>query len=145
MYTLLSALATAAPDAASPMQVQSVWDFLIKGGWMMVPIGLCSLIALAVISERLISLSRSRVIPPKFLGGLKKVLKDHPDDRARALSYCRKNGSPVANVFAAGIKRLGAAREVLEKYIEEAGHREMISPLSCKRLSIKIPIKKLIF
>jgi biopolymer transport protein ExbB/TolQ len=35
--------------------VQSVWDFLVKGGPMMFPIALCSLVALAVIVERLFS------------------------------------------------------------------------------------------
>ena len=41
-------------ETASATEVQSVWDFVLKGGVMMIPIGLCSLIALTVFTERLI-------------------------------------------------------------------------------------------
>ena len=40
------------------VRIQSVWDFVLKGGWMMIPIGLCSLVMLTVVAERLISLRR---------------------------------------------------------------------------------------
>ena len=46
--------AAQAAEAAAAADVQSVWDFVLKGGLMMIPIGLCSLIALTVFGERLI-------------------------------------------------------------------------------------------
>jgi biopolymer transport protein ExbB len=118
--------AAGSADLASSMQVTSVWDFVVKGGVMMVPICLCSLIAVAVVSERLVTLGRQNVIPSGFLPGLKKLLSAHPHDKDRALAYCKRDGSPVANVFAAGIKRLGSPLEVIEKQIQEAGEREVI-------------------
>jgi biopolymer transport protein ExbB len=123
---ILANAGQAGVETAAAMQVQSIWDFLVKGGWMMVPIGVCSLLALAVVAERIVSLRRGRVIPPSFLGGLKKVFGDHPDDKARALAYCAKSDSSVAAVFAAGIKRLGAPLEIVEKHIQEAGEREVL-------------------
>lgn len=108
------------------VEVHSIWDFILKGGWMMVPIGLCSLIGLAVVAERALSLRRKRIIPPSFLSGLKKGMRDHPGDIDKALRYCQKNRSPVSNVFAAGIKRLGAPTEVVKSHIEEAGQREVL-------------------
>jgi len=117
MNSLTGILATvvgAAPEAASAVEVQSVWDFILKGGFMMIPIGICSLIGLAVISERLVSLRRQTIIPPDFLSGLKKVLKDNPNDRERAVKHCRDDGSPVANVFIAGLKHLGGVVETME-------------------------------
>ena len=114
-------------DAAAAMQVQSVWDFIVKGGPMMIPIGLISLFALAVVIERALSLRRRKVIPPDFISGLEPILKNRRDgDPSQALRYCRDNGSPLANIFAAGIKRLGEPAERLEKQIEEAGRREML-------------------
>ena len=44
--------AQGAAEAASSIEVQSVWDFVVKGGLMMIPIALGSLIALTVIIER---------------------------------------------------------------------------------------------
>ena len=60
----------------SAVAVQSLWDFIEKGGVMMIPIGICSFVALAIFFERMMSLRRSKVIPTAFLPGLKKILKD---------------------------------------------------------------------
>lgn len=114
-----------AADAAASVKVESVWDFVVKGGPMMIPIGICSFIALAVFAERLVSLRRRNVIPPKFLPGLKKKLSNG-DGREAALKYCQSHPSPIANVFTAGIKRLDSPVEVMEKHIVEAGEREVI-------------------
>ncbi len=114
-------------DSTASVEVRSVWDFVVKGGPMMIPIGLCSLVALTVIIERLLSLRRRSIIPPGFLPGLTRLLGNGADDKDEALEYCRTNGSPVANVFAAGIKKLGEPVEVVEKHIQEAGQREVLS------------------
>ena len=116
----------AAQQAAEAVQVQSVWDFIVKGGPVMIPIILCSLVAMAVVAERLINLRRRIVIPPSFLPGLKQSLGDNGEGKRKALDYCKANNSPVARVFAAGIKRLGEPVELLERHITEAGEREAI-------------------
>lgn len=123
--TLGQATNPAAAADPSAVMVQSIWDFVVKGGPMMIPIGLCSFIAFAVIIERLLSLRRSQVIPPAFIKGLRKQLGNGADDLDEALDYCRRNGSAIARLCAAGIRRLGASVEVLEKYIQEAGEREV--------------------
>ncbi|MGD8454071.1 MAG: MotA/TolQ/ExbB proton channel family protein [Phycisphaerae bacterium] len=112
--------------AGSAVQVQSVWDFIIKGGPMMIPIGLASLLALAVVIERALSLRRVRIIPAGFLPGLESRLGERPGDAAEALRYCRDDGSPVANIFIAAIRRLGEPIERIEKHVAEAGRREVL-------------------
>lgn len=111
------------PDA---VKVQSVWDFVSKGGPMMIPILLCSLVALTVIIERTLSLRRRNIIPRRFMAGLKKALGDGGSDRTAALEYCRKSDSPIAHVLAAGIKKLGEPVELVEKHIQEAGERQVL-------------------
>ena len=117
--------AAGAAGAASGVKVESLWDFVVKGGPLMIPIGAASLISLTVIIERLISLRRSNVIPTDFVPGLKKVLDDDTD-HTEALAYCVKDGSPIAHILAAGVKKLGESAELLEKHIQEAGQREVI-------------------
>ena len=124
--TILMASMTAG-TVPSSVEVQNVMDFVQKGGVMMIPIGLCSLIALTVIIERLTTLRRKRVIPPAFMPGLKKVLNGKPGDTEAALGYCRRSSSAVANVLAAGIRKIDrCSPEVIEKSIEEAGEREVL-------------------
>jgi biopolymer transport protein ExbB len=113
-------------EPAAPAQVQSLWEFVVSGGPMMIPIGLCSLVALTVIIERVVSLRRRNIIPSSFLPGLTKRLTSGAADREEALEYCQEDGSPVANVFAAGIKKLGHSVELVEKHIQEAGQREVL-------------------
>lgn len=112
-----------AAQPVSATNIDSIWDFVIKGGWMMIPIGICSLIALSVILERMITLRRRNIIPASFLPGLTKLLDDCDDDRTEALEYCQQNDSPIARIFTAAIKKLGEPLEVVERYIQEAGER----------------------
>ncbi len=107
------------------MQASSIWELVVKGGPMMVPILLCSMIALTIVIERAVSLRRSRVIPPGFLDGLKRALEG---DRGReaGLEHCRADGSPVATVFEAAIRRLHEPLDLLERHIQEAGERVVI-------------------
>lgn len=119
--------AQAAPTAVhSAADVTSIWDFVVKGGPVMIPLGICSLVALAVVIERFVTLRRTKVIPPDFLTGLKARLgsSSAPDSQRLALEYCRTNASPVANVFAAGLRRMREPLDLLEKHIEEEGFRE---------------------
>ncbi|MCP3903013.1 MAG: MotA/TolQ/ExbB proton channel family protein [Planctomycetes bacterium] len=117
--------AAGAAEAAEAVRIDSVFDFVMKGGIMMIPIGLCSLVTLTVVIERLVSLRRRRIIPAGFLPGLQKRL-DGAGDLPGALAYCRKDGSSVARVFEAGIRRLGGPIDVVERNIQEAGQREVL-------------------
>lgn len=117
------------PAQATPvneaMQVQSVWDFVRKGGVMMIPLGVCSLVGLAVVAERLIVLRRSKVIPSGFLKKLGAVIDKSPDDTGKAIKLCQANGSALASICAAGLSRRGLPLELVEKRITEAGEREL--------------------
>jgi biopolymer transport protein ExbB len=125
LFTSLLAQTTSPVETMS-VEVTSVWDFIVKGGPMMFPILLCSLIALTVVVERVVSLRPSRVNPPEFLPGLRTALSDKNGDRRAALAWCDKDGSPLAAVLAAGIRNLGQPVERIEKQVREAGEREII-------------------
>jgi len=118
-------LIAAAPSGATAAGAISIWEFVLKGGVMMIPIGICSLVALAVVAERLMVLSRPRVLPQ----GLTKKVSDALDEGGaagaeRALEICRKDDSPLARVLAAGVRRLGRPIELVEKGLADAGEWE---------------------
>ena len=103
----------------------SFLELLERGGWFMVPIGLCSLLAMAVIIERLIALRRGAVIPSKFLPGLKGVLRQGAADRAAGLDYCRSRDCPISRVAQAGLRKMRRSVEAVDKAIEDAGGNEI--------------------
>lgn len=117
-------LAQQTPDDA--VQINSVFDFVIKGGPLMVPIVVCSLIAFTIIIERLITLRRSQVIPANLVQRVRETLQESNGDPRAALDYCKANPSAAAAVLAAAIKRIGENEELLEKHIQEAGERESL-------------------
>ncbi len=118
--------ATLAQQPASGASIGSVWDFVVKGGLVMIPIGICSLLAVAIAVERLIVLRRSRVIPGSFIEGLRGVLGAGGDVQARAVEYCRANPSPIARICEAGMRQWSRPIERAEKQIAEAGQREVL-------------------
>ena len=124
----LGLLAQVVPPAAADVggRIPSVWDFIVQGGLRMAPLFVCSLVALALIIERSVSLRRRRVIPPEFMAGLKMMLPTAQSDPTRALDYCRASATPVANVFAAALRHLRDPIERLETHVEEAGQREAV-------------------
>ncbi len=108
--------------AAMSTQIESVWDFVLKGGPMMIPIAACSLVAVTIIVERLVTLRRRGIIPPEFLPRL-KTLMNGGHDRAPAIEHCDQDGSPLATILAAGIRRLSQSMESIERGVQEAGER----------------------
>ncbi len=111
---------------ANPARVQSVWDLAVKGGPMMIPIGICSLVAFAVLAERLITLRKRHIIPRGFLPGVEEALGEGARQRQAGIDYCKKNRSPIASIFLVAIKRLGQPIELMEKHVQEAGQREVM-------------------
>lgn len=116
----------AAPDATAPLPKLSPIDLFWKAGFFIWPLALCSVLSVAIIIERFIALSKSKVIPPNFLDGLKKVYRDPREDREQALRYCDEHDSPMARMIAAGLRRLPRGFAAAEKAIEDTGGNETL-------------------
>lgn len=102
----------------------SLFSLILKGGYIMIPLGLCSVLALAMTVERFISLKRDKILPPEFVAGIKDAFAG-PDDIDKAVAYCEERPSPISNVFRAGVSRILHGAESVEKAIEDAGAREV--------------------
>ena len=99
-----------------------MYDLVVKGGVLMIPIALCSIIALAIFLERLWSLRRSRVIPRDFLIEIEDLIRR--EKIPEAVTRCRKDNSSMANIILTGIRNFGKRREIVKESIEEIGRRE---------------------
>ena len=102
----------------------SLFELIVKGGYVMYPLGLCSVLALALAVERFISLKRDKILPPEFVAGIKDEFSG-ADDIDKAVAYCEDRPSPISNIFKAGIGRVMHGAASIEKAIEDAGSREV--------------------
>ena len=98
-----------------------MWELVKSGGWIMLPIILCSIVALGIIAERLWTLRPSRVTPPNLLGQVWKWIKEKKLNNQK-LKELRAN-SPLGEVLAAGLANSKHGREIMKECIEEAAAR----------------------
>jgi biopolymer transport protein ExbB len=96
-----------------------VWEILKAAGWPIYPLLLASIIAVALIIERLIVLRKSKVIPGHVLNEVLSLYKG----RGMNADTIEKieNSSPLGRVLAAGLRNDKSSRPVMKEAIEEAG------------------------
>ncbi len=102
---------------------RNLWQIIVDGGPLMAPIGICSLVLVAFVLERLVSLRRGRVIPRPFVTRFLEQLQAGELDRAQALEICEQNGSPVSEVFAGAARKWGRPSVEVEQAIIDSGER----------------------
>jgi biopolymer transport protein ExbB len=96
-----------------------VLEILIAGGWAMVPILLCSAVALAIILERFWSLRRNTVIPPNLGGEVREWARTRKLDPDH-IEVLRKN-SPLGELLAAALSVRQRPREIVKERVEDTG------------------------
>jgi len=96
---------------------------VIAGGWLMIPLGICSLIVLSLSLERTIALRRSRVIPRPFVRRFTECVEDGQLSFEEANAICEEFDCPVAEVFQAAVKRWGRPMLEIEQAVIDAGDR----------------------
>ncbi|MCP4492963.1 MAG: MotA/TolQ/ExbB proton channel family protein [Gammaproteobacteria bacterium] len=96
-----------------------MYELVQAGGWLMIPILLCSVIALAIVSERLWTLRQKKVIPAKLIPGIWKLLNNDALTE-RHIEQIEK-GSPLGRVLAAGLLNRHLSRDMVRESIEETG------------------------
>lgn len=96
-----------------------MFSIIQAAGWPVWPLILASVIALAIIGERLWTLRDSLIMPR---GLLAKTIQEYRQNGADAKAMERlAASSPLGQILAAGLKNIKASREVLHEAIEEAG------------------------
>lgn len=101
----------------------SLLSLLMKGGWVMIPILILSMIAVYIMIERFITIKKAS----KDIGNLMVKVKDHilQGDVKGAKLLCEQTDSPVARMIEKGIMRLGRPLKDIESSIEATGKIEV--------------------
>ena len=96
-----------------------MWEIVQAGGWLMLPIIACSVVAAAIILERLWTLQPSRVLPKDLTAEVWKWVKAEQLDPQHIQAL--HQGSPLGQILAAGLINRNASREIVKESIEDTG------------------------
>lgn len=98
-------------------------EIIQSGGWMMVPIIIASVLALAITVERFWTLRPGKIAPPNLLSQVWGWMTNKQLDSAKIRSL--KDSSPLGNVLAAGLINSRHGRQIMKESIEEVASHEI--------------------
>lgn len=98
-------------------------DLLIKGGYMMIPLYLLFILAIYIFIERLMTLKKASKTPAHLLDQVKVLVASGQVEKAKML--CADEKTPIANMIAKGVERIGSPLKNIEVSIENVGKIEI--------------------
>lgn len=101
----------------------NILDMLIKGGPVMIPIALCSVIAVYIMIERYFSIKKKFKVNPNFMASIKDNVVN--GNIAAAITLCRSNPTPVSRMIEKGLMRIGKPLKDIEASMENVGNLEI--------------------
>ena len=105
--------ANVAANSAPPVTTKTLWQQIVDGGWVMFPIGACSVFTVYLIVDGIVRTGQNRVTPPDKEEQLKTLFQQ--GDYVGAYQYCKTNPSPLTNVLRVGLSLLGDGKQIAEE------------------------------
>lgn len=98
-----------------------MYEILLAGGWVMIPLVLFSVASVGIIAERFWSLRTSRITPPALVGQVWQWYKANTldDQRIETLS----NNSPLGRILAVGLANRHHPREIMKETLQDVGRQ----------------------
>jgi len=104
---------------------KSLLETLVEGGWVMVPIGVMSVLTVYLSTDGVRNTSIKKSSPPAYEAEVKRLFQQ--GDYVGAYSFCRDNKSPLTNVLRVGISLLGDGKTMVEEGMISEMHKESAS------------------
>lgn len=89
-----------------------------SGGWLMLPIIICSIAAVAICIDRFLALNPEKIAPKNLLGQVWAWIKNNQLDASKIKQL--RSGSPLGRILAAGLSNSRHGRDVMKESIQEA-------------------------
>ncbi|MDR1755407.1 MAG: MotA/TolQ/ExbB proton channel family protein [Culturomica sp.] len=103
----------------------SLWEMIVKGGWLMIPLFLLSVMAVYIICERYARIGKATRTGAGFTGRVLEVMRR--DGKGAAMQECAQREAPVARVLLKGIRYAEIPAADLRMSMENAANAEMAS------------------
>lgn len=98
-------------------------DFIRAGGPVMWPLMACSILAVAIVVERLVNLRPTKVLPPAEVEHLGSLIDGGLLEQAE--DYCDRHPGPLTNIVAAALEARGEAPEGIRQVVVDQGRQEV--------------------
>ena len=102
---------------------QSIYELVLKGGWIMAILGVLSVIAVYIFIERFFTINKASRSDKHFMNNIRDFIKGGKVDSALAL--CKSNHSPIARMIEKGLMRIGRPLNDINAAIENVGKLEV--------------------
>ena len=110
--------------AATPKQDSlTLWDLILKGGPIMIPMGILSVMTIYFFFERFITIKKASKLENNFMNNIKDYVHNGNMDAAKAL--CKNSNAPAARMVEKGISRIGKPIKEIEEAMESVGKLEI--------------------
>jgi biopolymer transport protein ExbB len=120
---MIAQIVTGAIDSAKPDEAISIWSLVLAGGPLMIPLALCSIVAVYIFVERLRTINKANVSSDAFMGKIKELVVKGDINGAKIL--CSQHDTPVARMIEKGVSRIGSPLKNIEASIENVGKIEV--------------------
>jgi len=98
-------------------------DLAMKGGWIMIPLAILSVVAIYIFVERFFATKKASTEDAHFMSNIRNYIHEGKIDSARAL--CQANPTPLARMIEKGIMRIGRPLNDISAAIENVGKLEI--------------------
>lgn len=98
---------------AAAVHNKTLWETIVEGGWVMFPIGFCSVATLYLIGDGWIRTGAKKMLPPQHVEVVRNRFRE--GDYVGAFDYCRANPSPFTNVCGVALSLLGEGKQAVEE------------------------------
>jgi biopolymer transport protein ExbB len=112
-----------APGIARPQDSLSLFDLVVKGGYVMIPIGILLFFAIYALIDRILALSKASRHDKNFMLTIRDFVVNGNLEAAKTL--CRGSSAPDAAVVGKGLSRLGKPIAEIREAMEGAGKSEV--------------------
>lgn len=103
----------------------SIWELTMRGGWILIPLLILSIVCVYIFVERFMALRRAQKDDNTFMKRIRDYIHDGEIESARNL--CAKTDTPYSRLIAKGISRIGRPMNDVLVAIENTGNIEIAS------------------
>lgn len=105
------------------VQSMNYIEMAMKGGWIMIPLALLSIVSVYIFFERFVAIKKASQEDDGFMNKIKDYIHDGKIDSAIAL--CQSHDFPISRMIEKGVSRIGRPLNDVNTAIENVGNLEI--------------------